>query len=155
MPLPPAVVSWPQLRRSRPSGAAASVLSLCASDQTRRKILRLRALSWQKQCASFGQNRLVPRGRMLAATCLPRSLPANYNSGCDRKGKSGGGWCASAAGNAELLFRPYRSNAHIVDLSCQLGIWLRIIEECRTQGNRRRREPALSGLVCWLVLMCL
>lgn len=82
---------------------------------------------------------------MLAAMCLPWSLPANYSRSWDGKEKCGGSFCAPAAGKVELLFGLYRSNSHIVYLSCRLRVEFRVTEVCLTHPNKERDEAALPA----------
>lgn len=95
---------------------------LCKQPNSEEKDFEAQGLKLAEAMCIIQVNCLMPTGRMLAAMYLPQSLPANYNSNCDRKGKSSGSRCTPAAGNVELLFRLYRSNSHIVYLSCQLRI---------------------------------
>lgn len=85
-----------------------------------RKTFEAQSLKLAKVMYIIQVNCLMPTGRMLAAMYSAQFLPENYNSNCDRKGKSSGGRCMPAVGNVEILLRFYRSNSLIVYLSVSL-----------------------------------
>lgn len=92
----------------------------CKWPNIKEKYFEAQGLKLAEAMCIIQVNYLMPTGRVLAAMYLPQSLPANYNSDCDSKGKSSRSCCTPAAGNVELLFRLYRTNSHIVHLSNSL-----------------------------------
>lgn len=88
VPLFPAVISWPWM-----PGQLHLLVQLQAHQSfvqaTRHggKTFEVQGLKLAEETYIIQVNCLLPAGRMLAAMYSPQSLPANYNSDCNRKWK--------------------------------------------------------------------